>query len=88
MLLLSLLDDFSQISELCLKCKNLDQKITNTWKLGITPDDKPRTQCDKYEKGTDWQENFLILYTKYPTEKNLGVMQKNYKKSGRINSPR
>ena len=47
-----LTDDFSQISDLCLKCKHVDLLITNTCKLSLTPVDKMRLQCEKFEKDT------------------------------------
>ena len=47
-----LTDDFSQISDLCLKCKHFDLLITNTCKLSLAPIDKTRIQCEKFEKDT------------------------------------
>ena len=47
-----LTDDFSQISDLCLKCKHVDLLITNTCMLSLTPVDKMRLQCEKFEKDT------------------------------------
>ena len=47
---MSLLDDFSEFSELCIKCKNFDLMLTNTCKLGITPVDKTRNECESFEE--------------------------------------
>ncbi|MHA1989592.1 MAG: hypothetical protein ACW981_01485 [Candidatus Hodarchaeales archaeon] len=49
---MSLLDDFAEFSELCIKCKNFDLMLTNTCKIGLTPVDKTRVECDKFEQAS------------------------------------
>ena len=50
---MALTDDLSQISNLCLTCQHFDLLITDSCKLGLSPVDKTRFECDAFIQDTD-----------------------------------
>lgn len=50
---MSLTDDLSQISDLCLTCQHFDLLITDSCKLGLTAVDQTCVECDTFVQDTD-----------------------------------